>query len=77
MSIPREHPVQQPVHPTEVIYHPGRWSQTPVTRSSVDHLGILNWSKIKELRENLRRSLSERLNVLPLKGICVKEAVNG
>lgn len=59
-----------------VTHHPGRGSQTPVTRSSADHLEILNWSKTKELKENLRLSLSGRLNVLPLKGICVKEAVN-
>lgn len=50
---------------------------TPGTRSSADHLEILNWSKTKVLKENLRLSLSGRLNVLPLKGICVKEAVNG
>lgn len=77
MSIPREHPVQQRVQPTRVTYHPGRGSQTPGTRSSADHLEILNWSKTKVLKENLRLSLSGRLNVLPLKGICVKEAVNG
>lgn len=70
------------VHPQSSFYsaagsaHLGRGSQTQVTRNSVDHLEILNWRKVKWLRENRRLLLSERgSNALLLKGIYVKEEV--
>lgn len=70
MSIPRAHlnSAASSAHLGDVLLLVKREPDSEMTRSSLDHLEILNQSKIKWLRETLRLLLSERLKCPSVEG---------